>query len=80
VETFTYISSEVNDGGWKQSSAEDRALNRAKVAFHAQGGWDWSAILIEKLPCDNRDKTDPNSHYPNLCWHYEITIEPKEDE
>jgi hypothetical protein len=69
--TFVYISSEVNDGGWKQSSAEQRALDRAFGEYYKTGHWEWATLMVTKLPCDDRD-----AHYPNLCWHYQIEIEP----
>jgi hypothetical protein len=50
------------------------ALDEAFVAFHEWGGWDYESVKIAKLECDNRDKDDPESHYPDLCWHYLISI------
>ena len=63
-----------NDGGWHTHSALERAIGEALMKAHEQGVWEWQSMNIEGLPCDNRDKDDPNSHYPELCYHYRVTI------
>lgn len=81
VEAFVHEFVWVNDGRPHQSSVIERAINEAVVAMFMfdQAFYEWASISVEKLPCDNRDKEDPESHYPDLCYHFRITIEPEKE-
>lgn len=71
---FEYVA--VNDGKWRTYSHEEVARMNAFRAFHDTGAFEWASYTIENLPCDHRDPDDPDSHYPDLCWHYRVTIVP----
>ena len=66
---YTYISSQVNDGEPHYSSPMEDAIGNAFVGFHKNGTTEWQSFKVEKLNCDS-----PEAHYPNVCWHYKVTI------
>lgn len=72
VTPFEYLYVRKNDGSPSPYSAEQRALAEAFVAFHEAGGYEWRTVEIANLPCTMRAE-----HYPDICWHYRVTITPK---
>lgn len=79
---FQYMYVKKNDGRSSPYSSEQSAIQRALGAYYESNGYSetrWSSLTIEALPCDDRSTTQP-SHYPDLCWHYLITVHPPHKE
>ena len=70
---FTHVYSRKNDGSPSPYSTEQRAIQEALTAFYEAENYLWESFTVTKLPCDDRA-----GHYPDVCWHYKITINPKE--
>lgn len=71
---IVHTSSWKNDGEYHSISPLDNAINEAFIKLHEAGEHEWEKLEIVPLPCDARD-----SHYPNLCYHYEVTLTGKEE-
>lgn len=69
----------VNDGEPRMSTPLERGIDEALSLWHDKGQWEWEVITLRSLPCDNREPDAEGTHYPNLCWHYRVTIEGKEE-
>lgn len=68
--TFTHVYERVNDGSPSPYSNEQLAIDEAINEMHKAGHWGWQTLTIETLECDLRE-----AHYPDLCWHYRVTME-----
>lgn len=62
------------NGQPRMRSSYDTAINEAFIKLHEAHGTDWVTVEVRNLPCDDE------SHYPDGCNHFEVTIKEPTDE